>query len=311
MLAIHFCQGEASLVTAGRPQPGGDDVLIRVLLAGICNTDMELLRGYMAFSGIPGHEFVGIVEQAPSRPDLLGKRVVADINIAPGTGDHRHAPGRKVLGILNQHGAFAHYLVIPADNCHAVPGNISNEAAVFAEPLAAALEVGQQVHIRASDRVAVLGDGKLGILIALGLRHLNPGLTLLGRHPDKLRLAALHGVHTALPGEVSGPFDIVIEATGRPDGITHALDLVRPEGTIVLKTTVAGETALDMARVVVEEITLIGSRCGSVSLALDCLAHGRVDPRGLIQARYPLARFQEAFAEASRPGAGKVLLDME
>ncbi|MBI4807108.1 MAG: alcohol dehydrogenase catalytic domain-containing protein [Desulfovibrio sp.] len=310
MLRVVFTNGSFFLEPQQKPVPAEDEVLVRVLVAGICNTDIELIKGYMNFSGTPGHEFVGVVEAAPSAPGIMGKRVVADINIATGTGDHRHAPGRKVLGILGKDGAFAHYLTLPASNCHLVPDLLNDEAAVFAEPLAAALEVGQQVHILATDRVAVLGDGKLGILAALGLRHLCPGLVLVGKHPDKLAIAGNQGIKTCLAGNVAGPFDLVVEATGRPQGIQMALDLVRPEGVIVLKSTTEAQACLNLSRVVVQEITLVGSRCGDTALALDHLARGLVDPAGLIEATYPLESFEEAFAHASRPGARKVLLRM-
>jgi threonine dehydrogenase-like Zn-dependent dehydrogenase len=310
MSRVVFTNGSISLEPQEKPVPVGDEALVRVLIAGICNTDIELLKGYMNFSGTPGHEFVGMVEAAPSTPSLVGKRVVADINIGQGPGDHRHALDKKVLGIHDKDGAFAHYLTLPASNCHVVPDSLSDEAAVFAEPLAAALEVGQQVHILATDRVVVLGDGKLGILIALGLRHLCPGLVLVGKHADKLALAESQGIKTSLAGDISGPFDLVVEATGRPQGIQMALDLVRPEGVIVLKSTTEAEACLNLSRVVVQEITLVGSRCGNTALALDHLAKGLVDPTGLIEATFPLERFEEAFAVASRPGARKVLLRM-
>jgi threonine dehydrogenase-like Zn-dependent dehydrogenase len=310
MLRVVFTNGSISLEPQEKPVPAGDEALVRVLIAGICNTDIELLKGYMNFSGVPGHEFVGVVEAAPSAPGLVGKRVVADINIGRGPGDHRHAPDRQVLGIHGKDGAFAHYLTLPASNCHVVPDSLSDEAAVFAEPLAAALEVGQQVHILATDRVAVLGDGKLGILIALGLRHLCPGLILVGKHSDKLAIAEGQGIKTCQAGDAAGPFDLVVEATGRPQGIQMALDLIRPEGVIVLKSTTEADVRLNLSRVVVQEITLVGSRCGDTALALDHLARGLVDPTGLIEATYPLEQFQEAFAHASRPGARKVLLRM-
>ena len=314
MIRVVLDKGALALLPQTKPVPGPDDALIRVRLAGICNTDLELFKGYMNFSGTPGHEFVGVVEAAATRPELVGHRVTADINVGVGAfagpGDHRHDPDRRVLGILDMDGAFADYLVVPACNCRIVPENVPDESAVFAEPLAAALEIGQQVHIKCSDRVAVLGDGKLGILIALGLRHLCPGLVLVGKHPDKLSVASAQGVLTVLAQDVSGHFDIVVEATGRPRGIELALDLVRPEGTIVLKSTTEAQTCLDMARIVVQEITLLGSRCGDMDLALDHLARGLVDPAGMIEDVYPFERFKEAFEAASRPGARKILVRM-
>ncbi|KAF0233130.1 MAG: hypothetical protein FD177_1933 [Desulfovibrionaceae bacterium] len=310
MISVVIKAGAITLEQRDRPIPGPHEALIRVLMAGICNTDLELLKGYMNFSGVPGHEFVGWVESAPSRPELVGKRVVGDINIGFGPGDHRHAPDRTVLGILGKDGAFAQYLTLPVWNCHLVPDSVDDQTAVFAEPLAAALEVGQQVHIRAGDRVAVLGDGKLGVLIALALRHLCPGVILVGKHPDKLGIAAAQGVHTALAGEISGPFDVVVEATGRPEGITSAMALVRDEGTIVLKSTTEAASCLDISRIVVREITLVGSRCGDTALALDHLAHGLVDPSGLVEAVLPFEEVEEAFRLAARPGARKVLVRM-
>jgi len=310
MISVVIKAGAITLEQRDRPIPGPHEALIRVLMAGICNTDLELLKGYMNFSGIPGHEFVGLVESAPSRPELVGRRVVGDINIGSGPGDHRHAPDRTVLGILGKDGAFAQYVTLPVWNCHIVPDSVDDQTAVFAEPLAAALEVGQQVHIRAGDRVAVLGDGKLGLLIAFALRHLCPGLILVGKHPDKLTIAAAQGVRTVLAGEVSGPFDVVVEATGRPEGITSAMGLVRDEGTIVLKSTTEAASCLDISRIVVREITLVGSRCGDTALALDHLAHGLVDPSGLVEAVLPFEDVEEAFRLAARPGARKVLVRM-
>lgn len=311
MLSAVIKDRSITLERRNKPIAAPHEALIRVRMAGICNTDLELLKGYMNFSGIPGHEFVGLVEAAPSRPELVGRRVVGDINIGVGPGDHRHAPDRTVLGILGKDGAFAQYLTLPVWNCHIVPDSVDDMAAVFAEPLAAALEVGQQVHIRASDRVAVLGDGKLGVLIALGLRHLCPGVVLMGKHPDKLAIAAEQGVRTALAGEVSGPFDVVAEATGRPDGIRAAMALVRDEGVIVLKSTTEAASCLDISRIVVREITLVGSRCGDTALALDHLAHGLVDPSGLVEAVLPFEKVEEAFTLAARPGARKVLVRMD
>ncbi len=308
MPKVLFENRTVSLAGQERPVPGPDEALIRVLTAGICNTDIELLKGYMNFSGTPGHEFVGVVEEAASASHLVGRRVVADINIGPGPGDHRHTEGRRVLGILDCPGAFATWLVLPVRNLILVPEGLPDEAAVFAEPLAAGLEVAQQVHIKATDRVLVLGDGKLGVLTALGLRHYCPRLVLAGRHPDKLAIAQAQGVRTSLSQHLFGAFDIVVEATGNPEGLGQALKLVRPEGTIVPKSTTEADSSINLAQIVVREITLVGSRCGDLRLALDHLSSGLVDPSGLIQSVHPLDDFARAFAEASRPGARKVLL---
>lgn len=318
MKRVFFESGSLRLEDAPRPVPGPGEVLIRVLAAGICNTDIELFKGYYGFRGVPGHEFVGVIEGFGPGVDearvqaLSGRRVVGDINIAPGPGDHRHTPGRQVLGIVHRDGAFAEFLTLPAVNCRVVPHGLDTEPAVFAEPLAAALEVGQQVHLKATDKLAVLGDGKLGLLAALGLRHACPGLVLIGKHARKTSLAGRQGVRTALVAEASslGTFDVVVEATGRPDGVAAALDLVRPEGTIVLKTTSHEPSTVNLARVVVDEITLVGSRCGDMGLALHYLSEGLVDVRELIEARFSFDRFEEAFAAACRPGAMKVLVTM-
>ena len=301
-----------------KPEPGPGEALVRVSLAGICHTDLELLKGYMNFSGVAGHEFVGVVEAAPHAAGLVGSRVVADINIGCGScprcysGDSRHCPSRRTLGIQGWDGAFAQYLLVPLANIHLVPKALDDHQAVFAELLAAALEVGQQVHILAGQKMAVLGDGKLGLLAALGLRHACPGLVLLGKHEQNLAIAAKYGVTTAKVDEAEylGPFDLLVEATGSPDGLNQALDLVRPEGTIVVKSTVEAKSSLDLGKMVVNEITLVGSRCGNLNLALKYLETGLVDATDLIQAEYPMSEFKEAMAVAARPGALKVLVRM-
>lgn len=320
MRAVTFTDGAVRLVERPAPVPGPGEVRIAVTLAGICNTDIELLRGYMGFSGIPGHEFVGVVDTAPGHPELLGRRVTAEINL--GCGDcptcrafgPRHCPNRTTLGIAGKDGAFADYLTMPAALLHPVPDTVADAAAVFVEPLAAALEPGQQLHLRAGMSVLVLGDGKLGILCACALRRLCPAIVLAGRHEAKLAIAAGQGVAVrradvaALRREFR-PFDVVIEATGRPEGLADALDLIRPEGTIVLKTTTFATTPVNMARVVVDEVTLVGSRCGDFGLATAYLRDRLVDVSPLVEATYPFATFPEALAAASRKGAMKVLVD--
>lgn len=307
------------------PMPAHEDgeVLVRVLCAGICNTDIELLQGYMGFRGIPGHEFVGIVEEAPD-PELIGKRVVADINIGCGEcswciqGDARHCRARTVIGIAKRQGAFAEYIRLPAASLHVVDESIPTTEAVFVEPLAAALEISQQVHLRSHDKMAVLGDGKLGILIACSLRHFCPQLVLIGKHTSNLEIAAKQGVRTRritslsdldirIPEEI-GPCDIVIEATGRPDGVQYALNLLRPEGKLVLKTTSAESGRLNLAQIVVDEIEIIGSRCGRFDLALHYLKEHLIDTSSLVEALYPVDAFADAFARAMSRGSKKVLL---
>jgi threonine dehydrogenase-like Zn-dependent dehydrogenase len=262
---------------------------------------------------------VAVVEQASDNPDLVGRRVVADINIGCGQcpsclkGDPRHCPDRRVIGIKGHQGAFAERVAVPAANLHLVPDGVSDEEAVFAEPLAAALEIAQQVHLKADMKMAVAGDGKLGLLIALALRHQVPGLLLIGRHPEKLALAQAQGVAVCLAGSdqaraAQGSCDLVVEATGRPQGLEQALALVRPEGTVALKTTSHLPVELDMSRVVVNEITLIGSRCGDLALALHFLDRHLLDVKPLVQAVFPLEQFAAAMDHAQRPGALKVLI---
>lgn len=325
MQVVTFVDGAARL--SNRPvtplAPG--EVRIKVRLAGICNTDLELLKGYMNFSGIPGHEFVGVVVESAGSPHWVGRRVTAEINLGCGTcptclkADARHCPNRTTLGIAGKDGAFAEYVTVPESVLHAIPDNVSDAQAVFIEPLAAALEPGQQYHFTARQTVAVLGDGKLGILCACGLRYLVPDIVLLGRHQPKLALAAAQGVATRLvpaAGETRlaaalreyGRFDVVIEASGRPEGLADALALVRPEGTVILKTTTFAHTPVNMAKVVVDEITLLGSRCGDFHLASAYLRDRLVDVTPLIQATYPVTDFAKALNAAARPGAMKVLV---
>lgn len=313
------------IAEAGIPRPGPGEALVKVLASGVCNTDLELFKGYMGFSGVAGHEFAGQVEEAPDAPDLVGARVSCDINWGnePWTalhgGDARHCPGRRVLGILNWDGAFAEYLLAPVANLRRVPDGVSNEQAVFAEPLAAALEISQQMHLRADMKMLVLGDGKLGLLCACGLRHFCPNLVLAGKHARKLAIAEKHGVAVRKieqPSDLEekllpelGLFDVVVEATGAPDGINHALNLTRPEGTVAAKTTSHAPSQINLAKIVVDEITVLGSRCGDIGLALSFLKDGLVDVSALIEARYPFADFEQAFAHASRKGALKILLE--
>ncbi len=317
MLAVWLESGGMELRDLPKPEPGPDEALVRVLMVGVCNTDLELMAGYYGFVGIPGHEFVGLVDRAPSRPDLVGHRVVAEINLGCGrcprclSGDSRHCPERKALGIKGAPGAMAEYVTVPAGNLRAVDQAISDRQAVFAEPLAAALEPAQQIHLTAGTKLLVLGDGKLGLLCALGLRHWVPGLVLAGRHKGKLDIAQAQGVATVQSDEPklsAERFKVVVEATGSPQGLAQALALVRPEGVIIAKTTSREPSSLDLAKLVVDEITLLGSRCGDLGLALHFLQNRLVDPEPMIQAEFPLAQAKEAFAAAGKRGALKVLI---
>ena len=296
------------------PQPG--EALVRVRLAGICSTDLELVKGYLPFTGIPGHEFVGDVISAPEGAgDWSGRRVVGDINLTCGTceqclsGRSTHCRKRTVLGILNHDGAFTEFLSLPVINLHQVPDSVTDEAAVFTEPLAAALEIQQQVHIRPDDRVLVIGAGRLGLLIAETLSLTGCDLKAVTRHERQRKLLTGRGICSIREEDIpEGKMDVVVEATGSPAGFLLARKAVRPRGTIVLKSTYKGEQKADFSSLVVEEITLVGSRCGPFLPALRLLKKKKVDPAALIDAQYPLSDGIRAMEHASRPGVLKVLL---
>src|SRR6184192_1753576 len=253
------------------PEPAPGEALVRVHQAGICNTDLELVRGYYPYAGILGHEFVGTVQQGPE--PLRGRRVVGEINAVCGrcsacrAGRRTHCERRTVLGIVSRHGAFADYLVLPAENLHPVPDAVSSDAAVFTEPLAAALEIQKQVSIGPRDRVLVVGDGKLGQLVAQTLVLTGCALLVVGRHDAKLAVLAARGIETGRVDRATrGAFDVAVECTGNPEGFAVAQRAVRPRGTLVLKSTYAGALTLDASAVVVHELTLVGSRCGPTSV---------------------------------------------
>ena len=297
------------------PEPPPGEALVRTLRAGICNTDLELTRGYYPFAGIPGHEFVGVVDRGPAV--LVGRRVVGEINAVCGTcpactgGRRTHCERRTVLGIVGRHGAFAEYLALPAENLHVVPDGVPTDIAVFTEPLAAALEIQEQVAISPGQRVLVVGDGKLGQLVAQTLGLTGCRLLAVGRHDTKLALLAARGIETGRPDQVApGAFDIAVECTGNPEGVGVAQRALRPRGTLVLKSTYAGALTLDAAAVVVNELTLVGSRCGPFAPALRLLAGRRIAVEPLVQAHYPLRDGLAAFAHAQRPGVLKVLVEM-
>ncbi len=306
------------------PDPPSGEARIRVRVAGICNTDLELARGYLHFCGVAGHEFVGVVEYAPGAEAWEGRRVVGDINAACGVcttcraGRPTHCPHRTTLGMDGRDGAFADYLTLPVRNLYAVPDALPDEVAVFTEPLAAACEILEQVHVRPTDRVIVLGDGKLGLLCAQVLALTGCDLTVIGRHADKLDILARLGIvalHTPRgvmveAAEIGGMADVVVEATGHPDGFAMARQLLRPRGTLVLKSTYHGAVKADFSRAVVDEIQLVGSRCGPFAPALRLLERGLVNVRPLIQANYPFAEILTALHRAELPGALKVLVTM-
>lgn len=301
------------------PTPGIDDALIKVRLAGICSTDLELLRGYYPYEGIPGHEFVGEVIEIQSN-DLIsrswiGKRVVGEINIACGKcktclrGNPTHCENRSVLGIMNHNGAFAEYVTLPIINLHEVPASVTDEVAVFTEPLAAALEIQDQIHIRPTDYVLVIGAGRLGQLIAQTLALTGCELQVVARHSHQRKILTDRAILVITENEIPhNKADIVVEATGSPDGFSLALQAVRPKGTIILKSTYKGDVQVNLSSIVVNEISFIGSRCGPFFPALNLLDTHKVDPDALIQNRYPFRECVKAFEIAATPGTLKVLL---
>lgn len=318
MKALRVNNGELSL--ADIPRPDNDtEALVRVVRSGICNTDLEIVRGYAGFSGTIGHEFVGIVEAASDRPDLIGKRVVGEINVGCGvcqlclSGDSRHCPQRTVLGIHGRDGCHAEFLTLPSRNLLEVPANVSDNEAVFVEPLAAAYGITEQVEITSDTRVAVIGDGKLGILCAMSLGLESNSVTLIGRHRSKIAIAEsanIEGVLAADTGKLKRKFDVVVEASGSESGFETALDLVKPRGKIVLKSTFHGTPTWQASRVVVDEITVVGSRCGRFAPALDLLAGKKIGVDGLISEQFNLADGVAAIDQASKKGVLKVLIAM-
>jgi threonine dehydrogenase-like Zn-dependent dehydrogenase len=315
MVSVHLDAGNVEIRHVEQPDRPEGFALIRLLLGGICNTDLELQRGYYGFSGVPGHEFVGEVVAADSKT-LIGKRVVGEINLACGhcswcrRGMGRHCPGRSVLGIVRHPGAFCEFLTLPESNLHVIPDSIPLEAAVFTEPLAAACEILDQTQIPCGSQIAVLGDGKLGLLAAQVLQVHGYRVHQFGRHGAKLRIAARAGVTTEVRGDnlPEAEYRWVVDATGSQAGLHAAIRMVEPRGTIILKSTVHGEIPLDTAPVIVNEITLVGSRCGRFEPALELLRLGAIDVNSMISDRMPLTNAPEAFARAAQKGVLKVLL---
>jgi len=299
------------------PQPLPGEALVRVRLAGICATDLELIKGYYPYTGVLGHEFVGEIVQAQDAPERLGERVVGEINATCGAcdrclaGQPTHCEQRTVLGILNRDGAFAEYLCLPLKNLLPVPASISDEMAVFTEPLAAALEIQEQLAIHPSDHVLIVGAGRLGQLIAQTLALTGCHLQVVARHDKQRQLLAARQI--AWLDENTVPmrtFDIVIEATGTSGGFTQARQAVRPRGTIILKSTYEGLMSVNFGSLVVDEITLMGSRCGPFAPALRLLENRFIDPTLLIEAGFPLKKGLQAFEYATQPGRLKILLHL-
>jgi len=317
MLAVHLENGTVTTRECGMPARPPGYALLRLLAAGICNTDLELQRGYYGFSGIPGHEFVAEVVESDT-PGLAGKRVVGEINLCCGVCEWcrralgRHCPHRTVLGIVNHPGCFAEFLTLPERNLHVLPESVPLERAVFVEPLAAACEILDQVSIPCSESVAVLGDGKLGLLIAMVLESKGLRVHQFGRHPEKLRIAGKAGVTTEVAKTLPvAAYDWVVDATGNAEGLRAAVAMTRPRGTLILKSTVHGLVGVDTAPIIVNEITLVGSRCGRFEAALPLLEHGLIPVEQMIAERFPLRDAAKAFERAASRGTLKVLLDAQ
>ena len=309
--------------------------LVRVLLAGICNTDVEILRGYHDFRGVPGHEFIGEVAaingvSAKEKKKWLGKRVTGEINVSCSAYNYRpvcafcrrglktHCARRTVLGIVNHDGAFAEYLALPLENLHLIPNSITNEQAVFVEPLAAACEILEQINVKQFSEAAVLGDGKLAQLIARVLRPALRNVVMYGKHKDKWQQAAAAGIDIKIVRgdasdlkRVKDNFALVVEATGSPSGLALAQHMTEPRGTLILKSTFHGAAPVETWPLVVKEITLVGSRCGPFAKAIALLRSGKVDPRPLITRTFPLSEAPAAIQYAQQPGVMKVLLKPE
>lgn len=316
MKALRFENGALRLGEIERPQ-AENEALIRVTKSGICNTDLEIVRGYAGFSGTIGHEFVGVVEHAESAPEWVGKRVVGEINAGCGvcesckSGDSRHCPNRTVLGIVGRDGCHAEYVRLPAVNLLEVPESVPDAQAVFVEPLAAAYGIMEQVEIAPETRVAVVGDGKLGLLCALSLSLRSENVFLIGKHREKMSIAEnreVEGVMLEDAVKLNRSFDVTVEASGSESGFQTALDLLKPRGKLVLKSTFSGKPVWEAWRVVVDEITIIGSRCGRFAPALKLLEEGKIDVESLISEEFRLEQGIAAMARAGSRGILKILL---
>jgi len=300
------------------PEPGPGEALVKVMVAGICNTDLEIVRGYMDFTGVPGHEFVGVVQDADDQ-ELVGKRVVGEINCCCGVcpmcieGKVGHCSQRTTLGILGRDGAFAEYLTLPVSNLHVVPDTLPLYTAVFVEPLAACFRILEQVHVNPRLRVAVLGDGKMGLLAAQVMRLTGCVLLAVGRHPHKLKILDRLGIRTALVSDDihDERFDMVIECTGKPEGFALARSLVDPAGTIVQKSTYVEPVSVDISQLVVDEVQVVGSRCGPFGPSIRALIRGLVNVQELIDRRFPLEMGLQAFEYALEDETLKVVLEMK
>lgn len=314
MKATSF-DGKQMMYDENYPDPKPGESLVRVSLAGICGTDLEILDGYMAYNGVLGHEFVGVVEKSQN-PDLVGKRVVGEINAGCNkcdsckNGMQRHCPNRTVLGILKRDGAFAEFLSLPEENLHVIPDSITDEQAVFVEPLAAAFEIKEQVSLNSDWKVGVVGDGRLAQMICQVLKLSCSDITCFGRHKSKLTNLEKFEIQTkiGIDDSDSQSYDLIVEATGSNSGFVDTMKLVKPRGTVILKSTIASRENLDLTPTVVNEITLVGSRCGLFKPAIDALATGIISVDSMIDSTFPLEKFSDAINHAKKPDTLKVFL---
>ncbi len=316
MRALTYDGKTAVVADVPRPELAQDSALVRVTVAGVCNTDIELVKGYMAFRGILGHEFVGVVEEGPE--EWRGERVVGEINFACEScpicyeGLQRHCPSRRVMGIVDADGSFAEYVNVPISNLHTVPASVADDVAVFAEPLAAAYEVLEQVHVMPNQECLVLGDGKLGLLIAQVLRQAGAHVLVVGHHEKNLEILAQRDIRTVRERDWNPSlYSLVVDATGSVGGLQKALAATRPRGTVVLKSTTATKARLDLSALVVNEIRVVGSRCGPFPPALRALETGSIDVASLITHRTSLANCDEALRRAGDRGQLKVLVEAQ
>jgi len=317
MKAVVFKKDKINISEIDQPVRKSGEALIKIIYTGICNTDIEIIKGYMNYEGILGHEFVGRVVESDDK-ELHNKRVVGEINFGCGncswclSGMSRHCPNRSVLGILNKNGAMAEYLTLPKKNLFVIPDSVTNKQAVFTEPIAAAFEILEQIHIQPNDEVLLLGDGKLGQLIARVLNASGFNLTVVGKTQSKLNLLNEKGIHTKLLDDFEkNQFPIVIEATGNIGGFDLAMQCTQPRGTLVLKSTIAAESGMNLAPIVINEINMIGSRCGPFKPALDFLEKNRIQVDDLISAKFPASETEQAFEKAKMSESLKVLIKFD
>ena len=310
-----FFDGKQIIFDNNYPDPEFNETVVQVNLAGICGTDLEILDGYMKYTGILGHEFVGTVVKSKNS-DLIGKRVVGEINAGCTKCDfcirgmERHCPSRTVLGILKRDGAFAEFLSLPEKNLHVIPDSISDEQAVFVEPLAAAFEINEQISLKPEWNVAVVGDGRLAQLIIQVIKLTCSNITCFGKHQNKLEGLIQSGIKIKIGIESTDEqlFDLVVEATGSNSGFTDTMKLVKPRGTVVLKSTITSRENLDLTSTIINEITLIGSRCGLFKPAIDALATGVISVNSMIDSTFSLDKFEDAIIHAKKPNTLKVFL---